>query len=179
MTQIGTAYGQGLYTLAKEEGLAETILGQLQVLQQGFAQAPEFLRLLAAPNLSKQERTAILDDSFRGKVQPYVLNFLKILTEKGYIRFFPDCCSTYRNQYNEDHGILVVKVVSAVALGQAQTEQLTQKLQTMTGKNVELCCRVDPAVLGGIRLDYDGMQVDGTVQSRLASIKNLLKNTVL
>ena len=179
MTRVGVAYAQGLYTLAKEEGLTETILEELEVLGQSFAQAPEFLQLLAAPNVSKQERTGILDDSFRGKVQPYVLNFLKILTEKGYIRHFSHCCDAYREQYNADHDILVVKAVSAVALSDVQKEQLTRKLQNMTGKTVELSCRVDPAVLGGIRLDYDGKQVDGTVQNRLETVGNLLKNTVL
>ncbi len=179
MTRVGVAYAQGLYTLAKEEGLTETILEELEVLRQSFAQAPEFLQLLAAPNVSKAERTGILDESFRGKVQPYVLNFLKILTEKGYIRHFSHCCDAYREQYNADNGILVVKAVSAVALSDDQKAQLTRKLQTMTGKTVELSCRIDPAVLGGIRLDYDGKQVDGTVQNRLESVRNLLKNTVL
>ncbi len=179
MTRVGVAYAQGLYTLAKEEGLTETILEELEVLGQSFAQTPEFLHLLAAPNVSKAERTGILDESFRGKVQPYVLNFLKILTEKGYIRHFSHCCDAYREQYNADHGILVVKAVSAVALSDTQKQQLTRKLQTMTGKTVELSCRIDPAVLGGIRLDYDGKQVDGTVKSRLESVRNLLKNTVL
>lgn len=179
MTRVGVAYAQGLYTLAKEEGLTEEILEELKVLSQSFAQTPEFLRLLAAPNVSKAERTGILDESFRGKVQPYVLNFLKLLTEKGYIRHFSHCCDAYREQYNADHGILVVKAVSAVALSDAQKAQLTRKLQIMTGKTVELSCRVDPAVLGGIRLDYDGKQVDGTVKSRLDTVGSLLKNTVL
>lgn len=179
MTRVGVVYAQGLYALAKEESLTEIILEELKVLCQSFDQTPEFLQLLAAPNVSKQARTEILDESFRGKVQPYVLNFLKILTEKGYIRHFSDCCNAYREQYNADHGILVVKAVSAVALSDAQKAQLTRKLQIMTGKTVELSCRVDPAVLGGIRLDYDGKQVDGTVKSRLDTVGSLLKNTVL
>ncbi|MBQ4641150.1 MAG: ATP synthase F1 subunit delta [Oscillospiraceae bacterium] len=179
MTQIGTTYAQGLYALAKEENLTGSILEELTALKQSFEQEPAFLQLLSAPNLPKQERTDILDKSFRGKVQPYVLNFLKILTEKGYIRYFSDCCAAYRARYNEDHGILVVRAVSAVALSDRQKQQLSEKLQTMTGKTVELDCKINPAVLGGIRLDYDGKQVDGTVQNRLESMAKLLKNTVL
>ena len=47
------------------------------------------------------------------------------------------------------------------------------------GKTVELDCKINPAVLGGIRLDYDGKQVDGTVKNRMDTIGGLLKNTVL
>ena len=61
----------------------------------------------------------------------------------------------------------------------AQKQRLTDKLTDMTGKTVALVCREDPAVLGGIRLNFDGKQVDGTVQGRLETMSKLLKNTVL
>ena len=179
MTQAANTYAQALYGLAKDEGLGDTILSELSALKEVFAQAPQYSKLLSAPDVPKQERCGILDEAFRGKVHPYVLNFLKILTEKGYIRQFPQCCDAYRGFYNEDNGILVVKVLSAVKLTDQQMEKLTAKLEATTGKRIDLHCSVDPEVLGGLRLCYDGKQVDGTVHSRLDAIGKLLKNTVL
>lgn len=179
MTQVGSVYGEALYDLAKSENLAQEILEQLKTLDLSFSQEPEFLRLLAAPNLSKDERCAIVDGALAGKVHEYVLNFLKILTEKGYPRHFGDCCKAYREHYNLDNGILPVTAVSAVALTGEQTRKLTHKLSSLTGKTVELTNRVDPEILGGIRLDYDGKRVDDTVSNRLDTIRGLLKNTVL
>lgn len=179
MTQIGSVYAQALYSLAKEEGSSRQILSQLKALAQSFAAEPEFVRLLGSPNLSKEERCRIVDDSFRGKVHPYVLNFMKILTEKGYMRHFGDCCKAYQGLYNEDNGILVVNAVTAVALTAAQSEKLKQTLTRLTGKTIELENRIDPACLGGMRLDYDGKRLDDTVAHRLESMGSLLKNTVL
>ena len=179
MTQVANTYAQALYALAKEENLDQQILGQMDALNQAFDREPGFLRLLAAPNLPKAERCGILDESFRDKVHIYLLNFLKLLTEKGYIRHFGDCCKAYREHYNTDHGILTVQAVTAVALTGEQSARLADKLAKLTGKTIELANRVDPAVLGGVRLDYDGKRVDGTVQSRLDSVRDLLKNTVL
>ncbi len=179
MTQIGSVYAQGLYALAKEESLTKTILDQIQVLEKSFNQEPDFLRLLSAPNLSKEERCEILDKSFRGNVHPYVLNFMKILTEKGYVRHFSDCVASFKEQYNGDNGILPVKVVSAVPLTADQSGRLIQKLTTLTGKEIELTNKIDPDCLGGIRLDYDGKRIDGTVRNQLDEIRHLLKNTVL
>ena len=179
MTQAGSVYGEALYDLAKSEGLSHRILQELEVLAESFRREPEFLRLLSAPNVSKAERCAVLDASFEGKVHPYVLNFLKLLTEKGYARHFADCCAAYRTHYNLDNGILPVRAVTAVPLNQAQTQKLTAKLSELTGKTVQLTNHVDPEILGGVRLDYDGRRVDDTVANRLASIGTLLKNTVL
>ena len=179
MTQIAATYAQALYDLAKDENLTEEILAQLQALQEGISAEPDFVRLLSAPGLSKEARCGILDESFRDKVHTYVLSFMKILVEKGYMRHFADCYKAYKTFYNEDHGILPVLAVTAVALTDTQKQKLTAKLESITGKSVELTNRVDPSVLGGVRLDYDGKRVDGTVKNRLDSIGSLLKNTVL
>ena len=179
MTQIAGVYAEGLYALAKEENCTDSILQELTVLAESFGREPDFVKLLCAHNLSKEARCAVLDDSFRGKVHIYVLNFMKILTEKGYIRQFSDCCKAYRQQYNTDNGILTVQAVTALALTEDQSARLTEKLAKQTGKTVELVNRVDPEVMGGVRLDYDGKRVDGTVKNRLDAIGNMLKNTVL
>ena len=179
MTEIANAYGGALYSLAHEEDLTDSILQELTVLAESFRQEPDFLRLLSSPALTKQERCAVLDDSFQGKLHIYVLNFLKILTEKGYCGHFHQCCSAYRELYNKDHGILPVTAVTAVPLSGDQVQRLTEKLSKITGKQIALVNRTDPSVLGGMRLDYDGKQVDDTVCHRLENLRQLLKNTVL
>ena len=173
----GNTYGQALYDLAREEGLDEEILRQLQVLSASFAEEPDFLRLLSAHTVSKEQRCKIIKDSFGSMLHPYVLHFLMLLTEKGHIRSFPDCCKAYEALYNEDHGILPVCAVSAVALTDDQRQRLTEKLEKITGKTVQLACRVDPDCIGGVRLDYAGKRVDGTVQTRLDAVRSLLKDT--
>lgn len=180
MTEIGTVYGQALYDLAQSEGLAKPIFDELGMLSHSFSvEEPAFVKLLSTPSLTKQERCKILDDSFRGKLQPYLLNFLKILTEKGYMRHISDCYVAYRDKYYQDNNILLVQAVTAVPLTHDQLKRLTNKLHDITGKQIELRSRVDPGVLGGIRLDYDGKRLDDTVEHRLSAIGSVLKNTVL
>lgn len=179
MTEIGTNYGGALYDLASAEGLAQEILGQLQVLSESFSAEPAFPKLLCTHSLSKAERCKILDDSFAGKVHPYVLNFLKILTEKGYVRQFGDCCKVYLARYNTDNNIVPVTAVTAVALGQEQATWLKEKLERITEKTVEMTNRIDPHVLGGIRLDFDGKCMDDTLAHRLENVRTLLNNTIL
>lgn len=179
MTDIAVNYAQALYGLAKDEGADTAVLQQLETLREAFSEEPAFLQLLASPNLGKEQRCSIIDESFRGKVHGYVLNFLKLLTEKQRIRCFADCCKAYRAQYNADRGIISVMAVTAVALTPAQEDKLRKKLEQVAGKRVELKNKVDPACVGGVRLDYEGKCIDGTLQNRLTDLGNLLKNTVL
>lgn len=179
MTQTANNYGGALYELAKEEGLSQQILKEITALSESFAAEPGFVQLLSTPSIPKQERCQILDDSFRSQVHPYVLNFLKILTERGYVREFSGCCQVFRIRYNQDNGILPVTAVTAAPLSETLRQKLTDKLTEVTGKTIDLTCRVDSQCLGGVRLDFDGKQVDGTVRRRLDDIRGILKNTVL
>ncbi|MGM9659832.1 MAG: ATP synthase F1 subunit delta, partial [Faecousia sp.] len=113
------------------------------------------------------------------KVHPYVLNFLKILTEKGYMRHFGDCCDAFTAHYDQDNGIVRVTAVTAVALTPEQSARITEKLNRITGKQVVLQNRIDPAVLGGVRLDYDGQRLDDTVSHHLDAVREMLSKTVL
>lgn len=178
MSQIGTVYGQALYDLALEEGLTELILQQLQIVKSCLDEEPQYLELLSSAALSKAERCQLLQESM-STLHPYLLNFLKILTENGYMRRFADCQHTYQQCYYRDNNMLPVSAVTAIALSAEQSETLQARLSELTGKTVLLSNKVDPSLLGGIRLDYDGKQIDDTIVHRLDSVRQLLKNTVL
>ena len=179
MTGVARVYGQALYDLARDEDLANGIGAELVMLKGIFQENRDYLRLVSSPSIPKGERLQIIDDSFSGRVHPYVLNFLKILTEKGYMHTFAACCDVYRESYNFDHDILPVKVTSTVPLTEVQSARLRRKLSGITGRQIELTYHIDPACMGGVRLDYDGKRVDDTIAGRIERLHNMLKNTTL
>ena len=179
MTHTGTVYGQALYSLAREESLTEALLAQLQLVQSCLEAEPDYLRLLGSVSLSKPERCQLLDESLGAALHPYLLNFLKILVEHGKISCFPQCFDAYQQEYYKDHNILPVTAVTAIALSKPQAQHLQEKLAGITGKDILLSNQVDPALLGGMRLEYDGKQLEDSISQRMQQVRQLLKNTVL
>ncbi|MFI3312632.1 MAG: ATP synthase F1 subunit delta [Eubacteriales bacterium] len=179
MTQTAKTYGDSLYQLAREEGLTDQILPQLSAVVAIFKENPEFLTLLQLPSLPKKERVALVDEAFCTGLHPYLLNFLKILTENATVSQFEGCAQEYIKCYNVDNHILEATAVTAKPLGEELTKKLQEKLEKITGKTVQLSQKVDSNVLGGIRLELDGAMMDGTIQTRLSALKAQLKSTVL
>lgn len=179
MTGVARVYGQALYELTRDEGLSENVAGELAVLRRILMENPDFIRLVSNPGIAKDERLNVIQESFKDRVHPYVLNFMKLLTEKGYMHSFAACCDVYRECYNIDHNILPVKVTSAASLTEEQAQRLSAKLADITGKQIELDMHIDPACLGGMRLDYDGKRIDDTISGRIERLHNMLKNTTL
>ena len=69
--------------------------------------------------------------------------------------------------------------MTAIALSQSQVQRLTDKLHSITGKQILLSNQVEPALLDGVRLDYDGKQLEDSIALRMQNLRQLLKNTVL
>ena len=179
MTETARMYGGSLYDLAAEEGLETRILGELEQAAQLLKANPDYLRLLSTPSIAKKDRCGLLDEALRGQVHLYVLNFLKILCEKGTLRELSGCARAYRLRYNQAHGILEATATSAVPMTAQQTQALHAKLEKLTGKTIDLKTKVDPGVLGGIRLDMEGTELDGTVQNRLAALRRDIASVAL
>ena len=179
MTEIARMYGGSLYDLAAEEGLDGQILEELDQAAALLKSNPEYLHLLSIPSIPKKERCGLLDEALRGQVHLYVLNFLKILCEKGTLRELSGCARAYRIRYNEAHGILEATATTAIAMTPAQEQSLHTRLEALTGKTIDLKTKVDPKVLGGIRLDIEGTELDGTVQNRLAALRKNIASVTL
>lgn len=171
MTKTARTYGDALYDVAREAGAEEAYLQQIKALVALLRENPDYLRLLADPSLPKQERRQLLDACFSGHIEQYLLNFLKLLCDNGTIRAYPDCAREFVLRYNADHNILEVTAYSAVTLTEAQRDALIGKLQAVTGKTVQLACKLDPGLLGGLRLEYDGKLIDGSVRTQLRAIQ--------
>ncbi len=179
MTRTEQVYGGSLYSLAAEEGLTHQLLEQLKQVMEILAQEPRYMEFLSTISIAKQERCGALEEAFGGRVHPYLLSFMKLLTENGTIGQLEGCAGEFRRLYNRDNGIVEVQAVTAVELSQQLRESLHQKLEKVLEKKVELRCSVDPACMGGVLLELPGRQVDGTVKSRLNSLSRSLKTNVL
>lgn len=179
MIDTAGIYGKSLYDLAAEENLTEEILPQMEAVKGLFDENPDYIRLLQEPSIHKAERLSLLDEAFGGSLHPYLLNFLKILLEKDLLRQYSACLRRYRDLYNKDHGITDAVVTSAVALSDEQVQKLKARLESMSGKKVIMHQKINPDILGGLKVEIDGKELDGTVKGRLSDIRRKVNETVM
>lgn len=167
-------YGEALLMLSEESGSSEETLRQLGVIKDALAENPEYVRLLDTPSLAADRRLALLDEAFSG-FDRNLLNLLKILCGKRSFYMLPAIAERYSLLYDEKAGIERVTAVSAVPLTEEQIGRLSAKLAAETGKKIAVKNVVDPKVLGGMRLEYSGVQKDGTLLAGLSRIEKALK----
>ncbi len=179
MTERAGIYGGSLYDLAAEEQLTESIKDQLLGLKAIFRENPEYLRLLGEPAIKRQERLDMIDKALSGSCEKYLTNFIKLLCERGLLGEFEGCCDTFVRRYNADHNIAEAVVTSAVKLTDAQLASLKGKLEAKSGKTVSLTQKLDPKVMAGIKVELEGVLLDGTLSGRISGIGKKIEEAVI
>lgn len=171
-------YGKALFLLTEEEGTTDIVLADLHVAKDAILQNPQYEKLLDTPALAKSEKIALIDQAF-SSLDGIFVNFLKILCEKRAVHLLPKAADVYFSLYDESRGIERVEAVTAVAMTQAQIAAMTKKLESQTGKKIIIKNTIDKTILGGVKLRYAGIQLDGSVQKRLENFEKSLKNIVI
>jgi F-type H+-transporting ATPase subunit delta len=167
---VAQVYGLSLFEVAQEASQVKEILDELSQVCELMDQFPGFQNLLGSPVLSKEERVKLVEEDFHGQINPYLLNFLKLLAESGRMSHLKEIADEYRSLYYEQENIQEVTAVTAVAMPKELQEKLAQKLEKSSGKKILLRNQVDPSVMGGVALKVGNRQMDGTVKARLEAV---------
>ena len=121
-----------------------------------------------------QRRAQLVDTLLTGKVDDVTLALARRATTSLRGRRFVATLLWYGEIAAERRRRLVATVTSGSVLSQSQQDRLAGLLERAYGRAVQLNVTVDPAVIGGLRIQVGADVVDSTVLSRLADARRRL-----
>lgn len=176
MTTTSREYAGALFELAVQEGNTKETSEGLETVVSALMQMPEYRALLASPAISKKDRLAALDETFRGKIPEILLAILRMMVSRGHISALNGMARDYDELARGYQGESMAVVTSAVPLKEAETVALRAKLEKKLGRRITLQCRMDPDLIGGIRVEVDGRIIDGSIRNKLDEIKEVMNS---
>ncbi|MBM4130093.1 ATP synthase F1 subunit delta, partial [bacterium] len=111
---------------------------------------------------------------FGPRLEPVLLDFFNLLLDRNRIELLRDIGEVFAELVEADGGLVRARVVTAIALPADLETKLRDKLAQVTGKNVVLEKKVDPAVLGGVCVTLGDRIIDGTVRTNLDRLRKKL-----
>ena len=174
MTEISKEYAQALFELAKEQGTEKEFSEALGKIAVELESAPEYAELLSSPNIPLDERKSLIAHAFADHVPEYVLSFTQLLCQQGHMREFSSCVKAYDELYKALESISTARVISAVALSEAQKEALIKKLEKVSGHMVTATYEIDESLLGGLTVYIDDKVIDGSLRRKLKEVKEVI-----
>ena len=125
-------------------------------------------------DIARHQREHIVRKALGGRVDPLFLNFVLVVNKHDRLGIIRPVAAVYRGLMDERTRRMRVQVLSAVPLNDAERSQITEMARQRFRLEPVLVEKVDPAVLGGLRLQVGDRMIDATIRARLDGIKNQL-----
>ena len=176
MTETSRSYADALFALANENGAVRETFEALTMARNELNNTEGALDLLASPAIPKDERLAVLEQSFGNQLPEHVLNMLCVMCGHGHIRELDDCLAAFTELHDAAMKLSTARVISAVALTDEEKAALSAQLSKKLGRTIRLECEVDASLLGGMIVHVDGKVIDGSLRHKLQQIKEVMNS---
>ena len=173
------------HLIDKKKGISINLLDVSSV----YFRRPKISTLQYIPNLSNQEKIylrselsfcleaiyKILKNAFSGSLSEESISFLSVLCENGDSALLGKCAGEFGGLYSKSLNISRAVVTSAVELSAEQKNALNERLQKKLKKKTETEYILDPSLIGGLKVEIDGVVFDGSLKKRLQSLKEVME----
>lgn len=164
---VQSVYAGALLELAEESNTLDAISDEVRQLGETLEQSPDLARLLDSKVLSEQDRGAVIDRVFKGRVSDLLLRFLHVLNRKTRLGILPGLAPAFRQALQHRRGQIEVEAHVAQPLDATQQADVAARLTQSLGRKVILRQIVNPDLLGGLKLRVGDEIVDGSVVAQL------------
>ena len=175
-TEVGERYAQALFDLADETKALDAVRADLKSLRAAWHDSADLRRLASSPVISDEDQqkglVAIAD---KAKFHKTTRNFLGLLAQNGRARDLGAVVAGFERLYAKHAGIVAAEVVSAQPLAAEQLAAIKSALNASLGKAPELTTRVDPSILGGLKVKVGSKLFDASLKTKLDQMKFALK----
>jgi F-type H+-transporting ATPase subunit delta len=174
-----TRYAKALFDVALAEADPAQVERDLATLADAFSSHPDLRRVLTSPTTPHSARVNIVKALIeRAAPQPMVARLVMMLADRGRLELLPEILVVYRDRLMAHNNIVRAAVTSAMPMSAEAEQQLTARLERLTGKRVELQSTVDPSIIGGVIARIGGTVYDGSIRTQLDKLRQRLTENV-
>jgi F-type H+-transporting ATPase subunit delta len=169
-------YATALFELALEANVIDAVKSDLDRFDALVAESADLTRLVRSPVFSAKEQlqalSAVLE---RAGISGLAANFPKLAASNRRLFAVRDMIKAFRALVAQHRGEATAAVTVAEPLKDAHVDALRAALKSVTGKDVDLDIKVDPAILGGLVVKLGSRMVDSSLRTKLNAIKHAMK----
>lgn len=173
ISTIARPYAEALFEAAQADRSAAGVLDQwLDYVDELAAVAgnAEVAEVIGDPNLSSDQIYGVLTGLVKQKLPIAAENFLRLVIENGRANVLPEVARQFRQLKNRSEGAADCLIESAFPLSEEQVHELLWGLSRKFGLKLKPAVKVDPELIGGVRVSVGDHVLDSTVKTRLAEM---------
>jgi len=173
---VAGRYATALFDLARDSNTIDAVRTDLDRFDALIAESPDLLRLVRSPVFSADEQLQALSAVLqRAGIGGLAEKFLRLVTSNRRLFAVRDMVKAFRTLVAEHKGETTAEVTVAEPLKDEHVVSLRAALKAVSGKDVDLAVKIDPAILGGLVVKVGSRMVDTSLRTKLNAIRHAMK----
>jgi F-type H+-transporting ATPase subunit delta len=173
LSTIARPYAEALFAAASSDKSAAGVLDQwLNVVAEmaAVARHDEVARIVGDPNLGAGRVYDLVRGLIKSPLPIAAENFLRLVVDNGRLATLPEVARQFRAMKNAAEGQADCLIESALPLAEQQVHDLLWSLSRKFGLKLIPEVKVDPELIGGVRVSVGDHVLDDTIKTRLAKM---------
>jgi F-type H+-transporting ATPase subunit delta len=172
--KLARRYAQAVFQLASEQNAAAQVGGELATLSAAIEDNQSALNFFLSPVVGRGEKERALTAAFDGKVHELTLHALLLLVRKRREALLQEIVHEFEALQLASRGMDSLTITSAKPLEAGQLRDVVAQLEKIYGKKFEVTQRVQPDLIGGLRILMGDRRVDGSIEGRFQELARTL-----
>ena len=176
MAGVAARYASALFDLAQETQATDAVKTDLERFDRLIAETPDLARLVRSPVFSADDQLKALAPVLdRAGIGGLAAQFIKLTAANRRLFAIRDMVRAYRDLVALAKGEATANVTVAEQLKPEHLAALRAALKAVSGKDVDLDVKIDPALIGGLVVKLGSRMVDSSLRTKLNAIKHAMK----
>lgn len=177
INNVAQVYAESLFELAEAAGgisKAQEVGAEFSAVAEAIRADRAMKEFLRTPVIGASAREESLKRAFTGKVSDLLLRFILIVNRKGRSGQLCSIEMAFDRMLQDRLGKVEVDVWTAGTLGPDALRAIQKRVSDAIGKDAVLHTYVEPAMIGGIKLRIGDSLIDGSIASKLRTLRSSL-----
>jgi len=172
ITVVARRYAKALAGMAQSAAQLDIIAEDLEKFQ-SFLESEEALKkALYNPGLTPAARLGLCTKVAEALgLIPHIISLLRLMTEKGRIRLFPQVAEAFQEIVDARAGRIRAHILTARPLTEGMTAEVRKALETSLRKTVIMSVEHDPTLLGGLIARIGSQVYDFSLRTQLERLR--------
>ncbi len=171
---VGRRYAEAYLNTLEASCQVETGLAALKLVSQTYTGSKDLQRFLGSPEIGSEDKEQLLTRLFGESAGAEAMELLKLLLRWDRVDHLPILCEEAIRVAEARRGMIRGAAITAHPISAAETEALARAVGGLLGKQVILERRVEPQLIGGVRVVVGTAILDGSIQTRLEEVRRQL-----
>ena len=174
--KLAKVYAQAIIAAADKAGCRGQVLEELAgIVGDVLPKAPAAAGVFASPRITPEEKSAVIDRIFAGKLAPTTLNSLHVLARHERLGILPQVAAAAARLAEELEGLSQATFTTAVPLEPAEQARIVGEVEAAVGKRLAPTFVVSPELIGGLVVRVADTVYDQSVATSLVRLRDRLK----